>query len=365
MATLYLTADRIGEVSGGGAVTHHESLALRDMETECYIKGREQLGNRDDPWGYDDEAYAQLGGYAQGFSTISGGVDALVPKTPWKLAHCYAGTFTHTVELLRKLGCKVTYTAAAHDPEISKREHEALGLSYNYPHLTDPVLWKRYVGGYVAADLVICPSKHSADCMRRFGCKNVTIIPHGCDIPATVAKTPLVWTLGYLGTCGAPDKGVRYLLEAWKKLNYKDAILLLGGRDSTSPWVLNMIRQFGGGNIQLTGWLNSVSDFYNRVTWYCQPSCSEGFGIEVLEAMAHHRPVICSNGAGAVDLVNESCRFDACNVEVLIEKIEAARSLEEGKAWVQYNYDIATKYTWPLIRQRYLMWWESLMNPSF
>lgn len=262
---LYLTADQVGIETGGGVVTANEADALQTVG-DTWTWDRSTLQNvplmefeeKADPWVWDSRACTLLGG-------------SVTP--PLKLAHFYAGTFSRTVAALRERGCKVTYTAAAHSVEASRFAHTELGIPYDFPHLTDPEQWQRYLKGYLLADVLVCPSTHSADVMRSYGRTGpIEIIPHGCYLPdAPIQPQPERFTVGYLGSYG-PDKGVRFLLEAWKKLDYKDAMLLLGGRDSQSPFVDALIQNFGGGNIERVGWLDNVGDFYNRCSLYVQPS---------------------------------------------------------------------------------------------
>lgn len=342
---LYLTADKIGIPTGGGAVTFHESEALRTLGA-CEVYGRDELyavvSTVPDPWKADSNACAKLD---------------FLPT----LCHAYAGTFTDTFHRLKDAGSKLSYTAAAHNINVSRREHEALGLPFDYPHLNHPELWKRYVGGYLAADLVICPSTYSKRIMEGYGCKNVTVIPHGCELPETIAPMPKRFTVGYLGAYGA-DKGVKYLLAAWKKLNYTDATLLLAGRDSTSDFVRKLIETYGGGNIRIMGWVKDVADFYGQISFLCQASASEGFGIEVLEAMSHGRMVICSDGAGAADLVNgmNGVRVKAGDVDGIAAVIESYR-LHNYKVGGEWCLSTAAEHIWEKIRQRYVDAWKELL----
>lgn len=387
----YITADRIGEISGGGLVCSQELLALREFSEEqtllrrdpllssITILSRDNLGNNlPEPWRWDDTLVAR-----QDFPTFR-------PK----LAHFYSGSFPKTVALLKERGCRISYTIAAHDKEVSRKEHEKLGWPFPYTHLTDPKLWWRYIDCYRLADVIICPSTVAEKTVRAYGSdfekKDIRVIPHGCDlpewcrgrvshvveeykqiIPGTIKPLPSTYTVGYLGVYGA-DKGVRYLLEAWKRLDYKDgSVLVLGGRDSTSPIAKHLVDRFGGGNIRLTGWLKSTSDFYNSISVLVQPSATEGFGCPVLEAMAHGRPVICSDGAGAVDLVRREYDppgdvFQAGNVEQLMEKIESYKKgsdvIENTASMLSSCVDIASEHTWDKIRQRYRKVWEGMLQ---
>lgn len=359
MFNLYITADRVGLPDhGGGSVTFHESRALKTLGP-CQVVDRQilepALVSRDDPWCWDAT-------FASGVAVALRNMQGAESRNSKKIAHFYSGTWTRSITLLKRMGYTITHTAAAHDIDVSRREHEKLGIPYNYPHLTNPDLWQRYVGGYLAADLVICPSRHSADCMQRYGCKNVVVIPHGVTLPETVAPLPSRFTVGYLGAYG-PDKGVRYLLEAWKRLNYSDATLILAGRDSTSPFVRWMVEQFGGGNISLVGWVPDVSAFYNSLTLYAQPSVSEGFGLEVLEAMAHGRPVVVSDGAGASDLWVGG-KFSAGDVDDFCIGIDGMRNLMaiNGEDQSKLARSEAEKYTWDKIRQQYIDVWKGLLS---
>ncbi len=387
MNFLYLTADTVGTSTGGGKVTREESEALKELGP-CEVWDRVYLGdNGDDPWCWDDAVHSDL--------------RCGVKPIP-KLCHIYSGTFTKTVDLLKANGCKVTYTCAAHDKEISRREHEELGVPFPYTHLTDPDLWKRYSAGYFAADTLIVPSRTSERIVREYGARNrVEVIPHGVDLPGRVLPVRTdTFVVGYLGAVG-PDKGLRYLLTAWQKLNYSpsEACLLLAGSQSQSEMMLSLCQYFAGvsqweprptgygdgkclvgvneggrGKIILFGWVNDVADFYDCLSCYVQPSASEGFGIEVLEAMAHGRPVICSEGAGAADLLlDERGEENLLHCEVF--KPGDADELYECIRWqkknpIMYNVtrpdpefirDRATSFTWHKIRARYQKIWKELL----
>lgn len=350
MPNLMITADKVGLETGGGLVTSQEWQALQtlgpcEMWDRERLQGEFYLGGNVDPWGWDRSASVNT------------------RRREYAVAHLYAGTFTTTVQELQAAGCKVTYTAAAHSIEASRQAHLDLGLPYDYPHLTDPTLLQRYLGGYLAADVLICPSQHSAEVMRGLGrMGRIEVIPHGCRLPEKVAPLPGRFVVGYLGSFG-PDKGVRYLLESWKRLAYKDATLVLAGRDSTSPWAQHLVRTFGGGNIRLMGWVNKVSDFYNSISLYVQPSVSEGFGCEVLEAMAHGRAVLCSRSTGAADVLgaDEYQTFPAGNAEELANVIDDAKTIYSLPDYGSHNREKAEAFTWDKIRARYVNVWRSLL----
>lgn len=285
----YITADKIGsdQQTGAGHVCHNELFALRNLvahDMDCADEVK--------VFSAPEVTYEPF----KGDEYVAEKIKPFLGKI--KLAHFYSGTFSKCVKILKESGAKVTYTVAAHSIEASKQAFEDMGLTYNFPHLTEPALLAKYIEGYKLADVVIAPSTHSKSVLDGQGCKDIRVIPHGCYLPTEVRPFPAFFTVGYLGATG-PDKGLIHLLRAWAKLNYKNALLILAGRDS--PDLLPLIRQIGGGNIFCAGWQKTPSDLYNKCTVYIQPSTTEGFGCEVVEALAHGRPVICSEGAGAVD----------------------------------------------------------------
>jgi glycosyltransferase involved in cell wall biosynthesis len=347
---LYITADKVGLESGGGKVTANEWEAFQTLGPAIRIS-RDELGECQDPWGWDQRAKSMYDWYS------------IKPK----LAHFYSGSFPELADRLKWAGAKITWTIAAHDRAVSKREHEKLGMGFPYPHLVTPAFWKQYIYGYSLADIIITPGSVPAKTVREYGTpfdkKRIEIIHHGFDLPELekIKPLPSVFTVGNLGSWG-PDKGIVYLLHAWKELGYRDAILLLAGRDSSQPYAREFVRQHGGGNVQLIGWMKNPTDFYNQLSLYIQPSATEGFGLEILESMAHARPVLCSRGAGAQDIVgSDALRFDACNSKTIADHIDHAKKVwplsEVGKSC----RELTEKYTWSKIKQQYINVWKSLL----
>jgi glycosyltransferase involved in cell wall biosynthesis len=356
---IFITADTVGTETGGGKVTYHESKALFDLSSNRIVNDRDWLSVlchnytiiSPDPWRWDDAALEYFQIHTQ-----------LAPK----LAHFYAGTFSKTINFLKRKGTRISYTAAAHSIEKSNKAHEMCGVPFNYPHLTEPKQWERYVRGYLDADLLICPSTHSANVMRGYGyTKPIRVIPHGVDVPdrAKLSPCPERFRVGYLGSYGC-DKFWWQLLAAWKQCNWRDATLVLGGRDSKSDFVTSFIKSHEISNVECVGWVDSITDFYNRISLYVQPSLSEGFGCEVLEAMAHERPVLCSTGAGAADVVPESWTYEPEDLNELVAKLQIARQVMEMRSPLflsQWRLR-AEKYSWDKVRKLYVEAWKELLS---
>lgn len=356
---IYISADRPqAEGHGGGSVVFNELEALKTLgDTAIWDKDSlNQFAGKElqDPWEWDE--------YCQRLLDVS----SIHHKWDLGLAHGYAGSFGRTIHDLKVMGCKTSWTCAAHDVEVSRREHEVMGLPFPYKHLTEPDLWERYSRGYKEVDVLIAPGTAPKNVLLKQGCKNkIVVVPHGVTLPEKVKPLPKKFVVGYLGSFG-PDKGVRYLLEAWKLLKYKDAVLLLAGKDSTSDWVKHLVSTYGGGSICLLGWQKNVSDFYNQITCYVQPSATEGYGIEINEAASFNRTVICSDGAGAADIVTADFGsvVPACNSVVLAEAIDTFKKKSHDDLVLEGNVarSAAEKLSWDKIKERYIQLWNNLLK---
>lgn len=342
-----ITSDSVGANSGGGKVTKQEAAALISISHGRFgfISPIEVCPHPKTVWEHDEIAAECVRMMAY----------------PIELAHFYAGTYTETIKALHARGAKVTYTCAAHDVEASRKEHELLGVPYDYPHLTDPEQWKRYVQGYLDADVLIVPSKHSMETMRKYGAtQRIEIIPHGhLWLAENNPRTPERFTVGYLGAIG-PDKGLRVLLQAWKLLSYQDADLVIAGPLSQSPFADYMVATYGGGSIRQIGYVERLGDFYQSLSLYVQPSVSEGFGIEVLEALAGNVPVISSDGCGASDLNHPSMVFPSGDVKILAGMIDAQRKMK-ALPYLKPLIPPVVEFTWDRIRDRYVKLWKEIL----
>ena len=359
MRSLYITADVLGSKSGGGRVTLEEYKGLSLLGRVDPID-RARIGNYADPFEFDLKCCELL----QSFSPSPEFKDI-------KLAHFYAGTFTKTIAFLKSCGIKVSYTCAAHDRHLSALEHEAVwNEPYSIPHMKDGPLWEQYVEGYRQADLLITPSGYSRQLMIKYGCalEKAVVIPHGHDLVEKAPEMPKRFTVGYMGSAGS-DKGLRYLLEAWKQLDLKESQLLLAGPYNQLGVLHDLFRKFGGGNVRCLGFVPTLEEFYAQISVYVQPSATEGFGIEILEAMAHGRPVIASQNAGGSEClaVSDAGRIAPCQSYPIKATLDHLSKLPREKLAEigQRNAGIAKFYSWGRVVQQYCQRWIDLVGPSF
>ena len=334
---LYVTADRIGVETGGGHVTKHELEALAQVGPVTVVNPPPQQ----DPFATENAIPE-------------------IDLTGVKLAHFYSGTFPKFAQKLKDAGVKITYTAAAPDVKLSKEEFTMYGMNYELPHLTDPELFAKYLHSYKISDKIICPSYHSKSVMEGFGCTNqIDVVPHGCD-SMRPSKYPTTFTVGYLGQIG-PDKGLIYLLRAWEELGYKDAVLQLAG--SQSVGMIQYVRRMKKGHVNILGYVKSIEKFYNSCNVYVQPSVTEGFGIEILEALNCHRPVIASDGAGGADCINDcGIIVKKRDVRQLMGAIDHLKKNKENFDFMAKNCaENVKRYTWDKVKDMYVKIWKELL----
>lgn len=351
---LFCTGDVVGIPTGGGQVTKNEIEALAAAFTKVIVLGRNELR----PWQYQGHDIPFL----DDFFAL-----AKTKGELFDLVHVYSGTFSQTIAYHKEQGSRITVTCPAHDRRESISEFQVLGLSYPHPHIQDDYLWGLMKQGLLWADTVIAPSSLSKRFLEAEGCKNVEIIPHGHGVPmdGDAPPFPSEFRVGYLGAVG-PDKGVIYLIRAWggRVGGGGDLVLAGAGTEALEPLIR---REVDGGRFVLLGHVPSVADFFKQVSVYVQPSVSESFGIEVLEAMAHGRPVVVSDGAGASDVVRDGVdgfvvpsrnpEEIALKIAMLQEEPELLASM--GKA----AYEHAKGFTWERVKRQYVELFRRLHAP--
>jgi glycosyltransferase involved in cell wall biosynthesis len=339
MSSLFCTADPLNRHDHGGSrLAQHELQALTDLGDDVDVLNPPLQA---DAFAGDEIALASI------------------PKDKvYNIAHFYSQTYSKTIAELKKRGTKITYTCPAHDVAVSKAEHEGLGISFNFPHLNEH--WERYHQGYKDADVLIAQSTYSQGVLRQQGCtQRIEVVYPGIVFPGNVQPAPQ-FAVGFLGSCG-PDKGVRYLIEAWDYLNYQDATLILAGRQAST--LLPLIRQ-AKGNYYLQGYVGDIADFFNLISVYVQPSCTESWGLEVTEAMAFKKAVICTTSCGAADAIESGVNgfvFTAKDVGTLATLINVYKNNKSlvsrhGESGMQ----MSQTYSWDNCRKNLINIWRSL-----
>lgn len=115
-------------------------------------------------------------------------------------------------------------------------------------------------------------------------------------------------------------KGVPYLLLAWKRLNLKNAKLIIAGKHNKN--LINLFKRRIP--FEAPGHVNPLK-YYHKAHVFVMPSLGDSFCRAVLEAMSCGLPVIVSESVGAKEIIEDGkegfiipCR----NIKAIAEKIQ-------------------------------------------
>lgn len=346
----YISFDEPNPNTGSGQVVLHETAALRQVCPDLTVITRKDIKGADQyefsPWLYDYFG-AQL---------VPKGLDFLD-------MHCSPGLAI----LAAAKPKKYVVSIIAHDLAESIAEHERYFGKGTYPfkHNTDSYLHGLLLKHAEGANAIITPSTHSERWIRA-NIKNnhVTVIPHGAEIPEVVAPLPGQFRVGFLGAAG-PDKGLPYLLLAWKHFSGNGELVFGGGYCDYIKQLASQIDTTLHGQIYL-GWLQRTSDFYSQISVYCAPSVSEAFHIEVLEAMAHGRPAIATNGTCGPDVITDGVDGFVVPVrepKAILDKLVFFRDHPEKIAEMGAQArEKAKLFSWDKIEQKYVGFYKEIVG---
>jgi len=212
------------------------------------------------------------------------------------------------------------------------------------------------------ADTIIVQSSFSEQSLRTNGvsAEKITRLPPGVNTshffpaPPDTTRTFRVLFLGQVTL----RKGLQYLLEAWKRLAWRDAELWVVGKVlSDSKPVLNHYAGLPG--LHLTGYVPDQLEALQKADVFVAPSVEDGFGHTVIEAMACGLPVVASANTGASDLVRES---EGGFVVPYNSVDQYAMALEKLRSDTQLRHNMgqaalarAQKQTWDMYQQQALL----------
>lgn len=129
---------------------------------------------------------------------------------------------------------------------------------------------------------------------KTYGRKTV-FIPNGVSKPE-IREAKLIteqWGLTkdsyvlFLGRI-VPEKGLRYLVEAWKSISTDKKLVIAGGSSDTEEF-MNELKAMAGDDIIFTGFQQGrvLDELYSNAYIYTLPSDLEGMPLSLLEAMSY------------------------------------------------------------------------------
>lgn len=162
---------------------------------------------------------------------------------------------------------------------------------------------ERFLEEYDLADMLFVLSQKAADTFRvqGFSEKKLFYLPRGVDIARfKPGARPPIFRAVFSGAL-IERKGIHHLLEAWHRLDLKDAELWLIGtvHDEARPH----LKQYWRDNIRIVGFVRDLENYLSQGTVHVFPSQCEGSAKVTYEAAACGLPQITTREAG--DVVND------------------------------------------------------------
>ena len=202
--------------------------------------------------------------------------------------------------------------------------------------------WGRFASAYIMmgeksavrfADEIIVLSKGIQQYfMRNYGRKTV-FIPNGVSRPE-IRNADLIrqkWRLekdGYILFLGriVPEKGVKYLIEAFKKVGTDKKLVIAGGSSDTDVFLEESKRQAKeDGRIIFTGFVQgrTLEELYSNAYIYALPSDLEGMPLSLLEAMSYGNCCLVSDILECTEVIEDKAVvFQKSNVDDLRGKLQ-------------------------------------------
>ena len=207
--------------------------------------------------------------------------------------------------------------------------------------------WKRAKWGKIAkkyikfgekmavkyADRIIVLSKSVQNYFKEEYGRKTEFIPNGIEKPE-FAKAEIIkekYNLDkdeyflYLGRI-VPEKGVHYLLDAFKKVKTDKKLVISGGASHTNDY-LELIKEKAkkDDRVIMTGFIQGkeLEEMFSNCYAYCLPSDIEGMPISLLEAMSYGKTCIVSDIPENIEIAGEyAIPFKMGNSQDLKKKIE-------------------------------------------
>ncbi|HUE40988.1 MAG TPA: glycosyltransferase [Chthoniobacterales bacterium] len=259
-----------------------------------------------------------------------------------------------------------TWHRGSQGPEVSGQKSEVggrrseVGKNWKTRLSLEP---KRFLEEYDLATLVVVLSEKAAESFRaaNFPDEKLFYLPRGVDVdrfkPGSEAdgrKRPPIFRAIFSGAL-IERKGIHHLLEAWHRLNLKDAELWLLGsvHDEAEPH----LKKFWRDNIRVLGFKRDLENYLNQGSIYVFPSRLEGSAKTIYEAAACGLPMITTREAG--DVVRDGVEgiiVKPGDVDAIAAAIEHLYKHPEivASMGAAARQRVVENFTWDLYRTRLL-----------
>lgn len=139
------------------------------------------------------------------------------------------------------------------------------------------------------------------------------------------------------------NKNHESVLRAIAKLENEKMHYAIAGKGELDSHLMETANSLGmEDRFHLLGFRSDVHELYKTADVFIHPSFREGLPVSVMEAIAAHLPVLCSDIRGARDLVDKNHLFNPHSVESIAEHIYASANGADTGA--ELNFDNLRKY---------------------
>ena len=223
------------------------------------------------------------------------------------------------------------------------------------------------------ADEIIVLSKGVQDYFKETYGRETHFIPNGVNRPQIRKANLITEKFGlkkdsyilFLGRL-VPEKGIRYLVEAFKNVRTDKKLVIAGGSSDTDSF-MEELKELAKGDdrVLFTGFVQGamLDELYSNAYIYTLPSDLEGMPLSLLEAMSYGNCCLVSDIPECAEVVEDKALiFKKADVQDLQEKLQDAcdhpekvdAHKEQAADFIceKYNWDEITKETMKLYRRK-------------
>ena len=220
------------------------------------------------------------------------------------------------------------------------------------------------------ANFIIVPSTFAQKSLTSAGFQKekIIVIPFGTDLHKKIEyrqkKKCKPFTILFVGGVGQ-RKGIKYLLEAAKKINDPEnyRFLIIGWKmfdeeflKEYEPWITRI--QYCTDE--------DLLKYYQDAHMFILPSVVEGFGMVILDAMAAGLPVIATHNSGAPDVIRDGkdgIFIPIRDVEAIVQSIIKLSNDKSKLDEMSMNaYEQSSLFTWEKYEKRVMLHLQDLIN---
>lgn len=183
------------------------------------------------------------------------------------------------------------------------------------------------------ADEIIVLSQNVRDYFMKEYNRNTVFIPNGIEKPKQypvklikdkfgLEKDEYILFLGRI----VPEKGITYLIEAFKNVKTDKKLVIAGGASDTGEFMEELKKlAYGDERVVFTGFIQGqeLAELYSNAYVYTLPSDLEGMPISLLEAMSYGNCCLVSDIPECTEVIGDKAVvFEKSNTESLRNKLQ-------------------------------------------